>query len=158
MTALCFSTHGHYLATGGSDKLVRVWPVDTEAGGEEWEGQGVNWLVVAVYAPHTLTPLTNCTLTTHTTHIPPGKVVSDNKERVQLTGCKASILSLQFDYQVSDTRTHTHTHPGIVSSGVWAVSLTSLLTHQEKQVLAACNDGTARIWALEDRSEKVCGQ
>ena len=61
--------------------------------------------------PHTLTPLTphtNCILTTHTTHIPPGKVVSDNKERVQLTGCKASILSLQFDYQVSDTRTHTH--------------------------------------------------
>ena len=128
MTALCFSTHGRFLATGGSDKLVRVWPFDTEAGGEEWGGGGrgiggggagneCDGCLINT-APHTLSPRTpHVSRPTFPTpsypHMPAGKVVIDNKERVQLTGCKASILSLQFDYQVSDTCTHIKTHAQI---------------------------------------------
>lgn len=114
---------------------------------------------------------THSHLIPHASHIPhssfltlthaTGKVTIDNKERVQLTGCKASILSLQFDYQVSDTsayvqtraQTHTtlntHTHPGTPH----LTCVTS--SQQEKQVLAASNDGTAHIWSLEDGTEKV---
>ena len=66
-------------------------------------------------APHTLSPHTpHISRPTFPTpsypHMPAGKIATDNKERVQLTGCKASVLSLQFDYQVSDTRAYIQTH------------------------------------------------
>ena len=66
-------------------------------------------------APHTLSPhtpyISRPTFPTPSyPHMPAGKIATDNKERVQLTGCKASVLSLQFDYQVSDTRVYIQTH------------------------------------------------
>ena len=66
-------------------------------------------------APHTLSPHTlHISRPTFPTpsypHMPSGKIATDNKERAQLTGCKASVLSLQFDYQVSDTRVYIQTH------------------------------------------------
>jgi uncharacterized coiled-coil DUF342 family protein len=115
VTALCFSNYGNYVATGGSDKLVRIWPVNDK-----------------------------------------GEVTRDEKSRTQLSGCKASILSLQFDDQDQTILGASNDQ----TARVWQLDnkkqLVRLKGHNDKVSAARfCERSTKVVTGSLDRTVKI---